>query len=97
MIEELEGSKTVMNLSFFAPPELYSNVMKSSFVMSSQDVKLSSWVAELALLLAAAEQSWLCCWRWWSRAGFAAAGGGASYCCGGHDTGHCYCGGSDKG
>jgi hypothetical protein len=55
-IEELEGSETVMNLSFFAPPELYSNVMKlSSFVMSSRDVKLSSWVAKLALLLAAAE------------------------------------------
>jgi hypothetical protein len=45
----------VMNLSFFVPPELYSNVMKSSFVMSSQDAKLSSWAAELALLLAVAE------------------------------------------
>jgi hypothetical protein len=55
MIEELKGSKIVMNLSFFAPPKLYLNVMKSSFVMSSQDVKLSSWVAELALLLAAVE------------------------------------------
>jgi hypothetical protein len=52
MIEGLEGSETVMNLSFFAPPELYSNVMKlSSFVMSSRDAKLSSWAAELALLL----------------------------------------------
>jgi hypothetical protein len=41
---------------FFVPPKLYSNVMKlSSFVMSSQDVKLSSWVAELAFLLAVAE------------------------------------------
>jgi hypothetical protein len=46
----------VMKLSFFAPPELYSIVMKlSSFVMSSQDVKLSSWAAELSLVLAAAE------------------------------------------
>jgi hypothetical protein len=55
MIEELEGFEMVMNLSFFVPPELYSNVMKSSFVMSSQDAKLSSWAAELALLLAVAE------------------------------------------
>jgi hypothetical protein len=53
---ELEASETVMNLSFFVPPELYSIVMKlSSFVMSSQDVKLSSWVVELTLLLAVAE------------------------------------------
>jgi hypothetical protein len=55
-IEVLEGSETVMNLSFFMPPELYLNVMKlSSFVMSSRDAKLSSWAAELALLLAAIE------------------------------------------
>jgi 16S rRNA A1518/A1519 N6-dimethyltransferase RsmA/KsgA/DIM1 with predicted DNA glycosylase/AP lyase activity len=55
-IEELECSKTVMKLSFFPPPELYSIVMKlSSFVMSSRDVKLSSWVAELALLVAVME------------------------------------------
>jgi hypothetical protein len=41
-IEELEGLETVMKMSFFAPPELYSIVMKlSSFVMSSRDVKLS--------------------------------------------------------
>jgi hypothetical protein len=45
----------VMNLSFFAPPELYSNVIKSSFVMSSRDAKLSSWAVELALLMAAVE------------------------------------------
>jgi hypothetical protein len=45
-----------MKLSFFPPPELYSIVMKlSSFVMSSRDVKLSSWVAELALLVAVME------------------------------------------
>jgi hypothetical protein len=55
-IEELEGFEMVMKLSFFAPPKLYSIVMKlSSFVMSSRDAKLSSWVAELALLVAAVE------------------------------------------
>jgi hypothetical protein len=43
-------------LVFFVPPELYSTVMKlSSFVMSSQDAKLSSSMAELALLLAVVE------------------------------------------
>jgi hypothetical protein len=40
------------------PPELYPIVMKlSSFVMSSRDIKPSSWAAELALLLAVAEFS----------------------------------------
>jgi hypothetical protein len=49
-IEELKGSKTVMNLSFFAPPKLYSNVMRlSSFVMSS-------WATELAAVVVAATQ-----------------------------------------
>jgi hypothetical protein len=55
-IDGLEGSKMVMKLSFFVPPELYLIVMKlPSFVISSQDAKLSSWAVELALLVATME------------------------------------------